>query len=461
MLRPPYTGDADAAWKRQTGAPNGPASWRETRGSPGAAAPASLRPPARRIIFLNRFFFPDHSATSQILSDLAFHLAGSGIEVHVVTSQQRYDDPHAHLLEAESIGRVAIHRVSTTRFGRSGLVGRGFDYVSFYTAACRSVLAWAKPGDVLVAKTDPPLLSVAAMRTARRRGLHLVNWLQDLYPEIAAALGVPFIKGPLGRGLLQLRDASLRTAEFNVVVGERMAEIVRARGISPERVRVIPNWCDDDEIQPIAPLDNPLRHEWGLGGRFVVGYSGNLGRAHECETVLAAAERLRSDQRLCFLFIGGGKKFAELADAARARGLDHLFCFQPYQERRLLKLSLGVADAQLISLRPELEGLIVPSKVYGIAAAGRPIIAVAASDGEIATLVRRHRCGVVIDPGDGGLLADALRRLRADHRILAEMGRCARAMLDAHFTRRQAFERWRDLLEEIPHAANLPQGSTH
>ena len=112
-----------------------------------------------RIIFLNRFFFPDHSATSQILTDLAFHLAGCGIDVRVVTSQQRYDDPNAYLPETESIGRVAIYRISTTRFGRSALIGRGFDYLSFYSSACRSVLAWAKPGDVLVAKTDPPLLS--------------------------------------------------------------------------------------------------------------------------------------------------------------------------------------------------------------------------------------------------------------------------------------------------------------
>jgi glycosyltransferase involved in cell wall biosynthesis len=408
---------------------------------------------------MNRFFFPDHSATSQILTDLAFHLAGGETQVRVVTSRQRYDDPNAYLPEAESIGGVAIHRISTTRFGRSALIGRGFDYLSFYSSAFRSVLAWAKPGDVLVAKTDPPLLSLAAMHAAKRRGLHLVNWLQDLYPEVAAALGVPIVKGPLGRGLLQLRDASLRAADVNVVVGERMAEIVRKRGIAPERIRVIPNWCDDEEIQPIAPLDNSLRREWGLGDRFVVGYSGNLGRGHEFETVLAAAERLRGDRRLCFLFIGGGQKFPELTHSVRERGLDHLFRFLPYQDRRVLRLSLGAPDVHLISLRPELEGLIVPSKLYGIAAAGRPIIAVAASDGEIAGLVRRHDCGIVVEPGEGELLADALRCLGTDTGRLAEMGHRARAMLDAHFTRRRAFKCWQSLVEEVPHNPNLVWGS--
>jgi glycosyltransferase involved in cell wall biosynthesis len=410
---------------------------------------ASTRSAKTRIVFLNRFFFPDYSATSQMLTDLAFHLAGCGMDVHVVTSRQLYDNPHADLPEGERVNGVSIHRLPTSRFGRSALIGRGFDYLSFYIAAYRRVLACVSPGDVLVAKTDPPLVSIPAMQAARRRGLHLVNWLQDLYPEVALALGVPIIKGPLGRVFLELRDASLRAAATNVVVGEAMAELLRARGIASDRIRIIPNWCDDEEIRPLARLDNPLRREWGLGDRFVVGYSGNLGRVHEFTTVLAAAERLRGDQRVRFLFIGGGRKFAELVKCVHERGLDHLFRFQPYQERRLLKLSLNVPDVHLVSVKSELEGLIVPSKLYGIAAAGRPIITVAAADGEIAGLVRRHGCGVVVEPGQGELLAGALRSLRADPDRLAAMGRRARTMLDTHFARRHAFARWQGLIEEV------------
>jgi len=123
--------------------------------------------------------------------------------------------------------------------------------------------------------------------------------------------------------------------------------------------------------------------------------------------------------------------------------------FHFYQERRLLKLSLSVPDVHLISLKPELEGLIVPSKLYGIAAAGRPIIVVAASDGEIAGLVRRHDCGIVVEPGRGEFLVDALHVLRGDPDRLAAMGRRARAMLDTHFTGRHAFTRWQNVIEEV------------
>src|SRR5258708_919611 len=120
-----------------------------------------------RIIFLNRYFYPDHSATSQILSDLAFALAGGGHEVCVVTSRQRYDAPQAQLAARETIRGVEVHRVATTRFGRSAILGRGLDYLSFHASMIRAVLALARRGDILVAKTDPPLLCVSALHAAR------------------------------------------------------------------------------------------------------------------------------------------------------------------------------------------------------------------------------------------------------------------------------------------------------
>lgn len=402
-----------------------------------------------RIIFVNRYFFPDHSATSQILSDLAFGLAASGRAIAVITSQQRYDDPHARLPRRETERGVDIYRVSTTRFGRAGLAGRSIDYLSFYREAFAALRRLAQPGDIVVAKTDPPLLSIVAMLAARQRRAHLVNWLQDLYPEVAAALGVPLLKGPLGSVLAQLRDWSLRAAIANVVLERRMAERLRARGIAEERIEIIPNWSDDDAIVPIAADDNPLRRAWGLEGKFVVGYSGNLGRAHEYTTLVNASEQLRGHPQIVFLMVGGGHQVDALVRCVKARGLDHLYRFRPYQDRGTLNYSLAAPDVHWISLKPELEGLIVPSKFYGIAAAGRPIIAIAAADGDLARLVGEHRCGLVVAPGDATALADGLRRLAADPHQTRAMGARARAMLEAQFTRRQALERWRALFARI------------
>jgi colanic acid biosynthesis glycosyl transferase WcaI len=401
----------------------------------------------RRLIFINRFFAPDHSATGQILSDLAFDLAGGGREVHLVTSRQIYDDPKAALPEHETINGVEVHRVASTGFGRTALIGRSIDYVSFYRSVGRCLDELVRPGDIVIAKTDPPLVSVVARPAVRRNGARLVNWLQDIYPETAVELGVPFMRGPVAASLAALRNATLREAAATVVVGDLMGRKVEALGAPAERIHVIPNWCNDEDI--VAAADNPLRRQWDLAGKFVLGYSGNLGRAHEFATVLAAAERLRDAPRIAFLMIGGGKRFDELSAAVQTRGLAGAFRFLPYQARTLLSYSLGAADAHWVSLDPRLEGLMVPSKFYGIAAAGKPIVVIGDPNGELGRLVQRNACGFAIAPGDSESLAAALRQLLNAPQTVSEMGARARQMLDAHFTRRQGLARWRRLLDRL------------
>ena len=402
-----------------------------------------------RLIFANRYFFPDHSATSQIVSDLAFHLAASGREVHAVTSRQSYENPQAALAGRERINGVEVHRVASTQFGRSSLPGRSLDYLSFYGSVRGKLAELAGRGDVVIVKTDPPLLAVAVSGPVRRNGARLVNWLQDIYPETAVALEVPLIRGPVAWGLTRLRNRSLRRAEATVVVGELMARHVALGGAPSDRIHAIANWCNDEDIRPLAADDNPLRRQWNLQEKFVVGYSGNLGRAHDFGAILAAAEALRDDPRFVFLMIGGGKQFEALAAAVASRGLGGSFLLKPYQDRSQLRYSLSLPDVHWLSLNPRLEGLLLPSKFYGIAASGKPMIFLGDADGEVARLVRRHACGVTIAPGDGRQLADTLRQWSNAPAALAEMGAKARAMLDAHYSRKRELARWRALLDTI------------
>jgi len=393
------------------------------------------------VIFVNRYFYPDHSATSQLVSDLAFHLAARGYRVRVVTSRQRYDAPDARLMAREEVRRVDVQRVWTFRFGRASLPGRALDYLSFYLSAGWQILRVARPGDVVVAKTDPPLISIVAGWAACWRGAKLVNWLQDLFPEVAAALGIGLAWGLTGRALVALRNGSLRRAVLNVAIGEGMRTRLLAEGVDDQRVRVIHNWCDDAHIRPLPAASNPLRRAWGLADCFVVGYSGNLGRAHEIDTLLTAAERLAQEAGIVFLFIGGGAALERLRSEAEARGLANL-CFKPYQPYERLPESLSVPDVHLVILRPELEGLIVPSKFYGIAAAGRPTIHAGAMDGEIPRLLLDAEAGLAVAQGDGEGLALAILRLRDDAALRERMGRNARLLCEAQFSRPAALERW-------------------
>jgi len=264
----------------------------------------------------------------------------------------------------------------------------------------------ARPGDTIIAKTDPPPLSLVLERAARNRGTYLVNWLQGIYPETAAVLGVPLIRGPVSAFLTGLRNRGLRNADAAVVVGELMARRIQEFGVPAARVHVITNWCDDETIRPATGIDNPLRDAWHLSGKFVVGHSGNLGRAHDFETVLGAADRLRNASHIIFPMIGGGTNFKELVKAVKARGLENSFRFRPYQERATLPHSLGVADVHWLFLHPALEGLIVPSKFYAVAAAGKPMLMIGDPEGEIGRLIGENRCGTIITPGDTATLGD-------------------------------------------------------
>lgn len=426
--------------------------------------------PGMRLVFVNRFFHPDHSATSQILTDLCFALAARGHEVHVVTSRLRYDDPARMLPAEETASGVAVHRVWTTRFGRGTLAGRALDYLTFYLSALWRLARLADRTTVLVAKTDPPMISVAAALAARATGAHLVNWTQDLFPEVAVAAGLRAMRPALARWLAAVRDWSHARAALNVAIGERMREKMLGRGLADSKLAVIHNWADGEAIVPQArarggtgatlpadgrqsPADDrmdvdALRREWGLEGKFVVAYSGNLGRVHEFATVLEAAVQLVEREDVVFLFIGGGHQRGALKAEAARRGLTNVQ-FRPYQPRERLAQSLGACDAHLVTLRPEFEGLVLPSKFYGIIAAGRPVLFVGAADGEIAGLVNEARCGQTFAVGDAQALAQCLRGLADAPARSREWGGNARRLFDARFAMSMAVDRWERVLAEV------------
>jgi colanic acid biosynthesis glycosyl transferase WcaI len=401
-----------------------------------------------KVVFVNRYFHPDESATSRVLSDLAFRLATLGINIAVVTSRQLYDQPQASLPATEVISGVTVHRVMTSTRGRGHLAGRAADYLSFHICAAAKLLAILKPGDVVIAKTDPPLISIVTSHIARLRRATLINWLQDLFPEVAVALDMRAIPPWAARILLAHRNRSLSRAAVNVVLGERMRDHLLALGIDPKRIRIVPNWADTRQIAPQAASHSATRQTLDLAGRFVLGYSGNLGRAHEFETLLGAARLLRTDERFAFLITGGGAKAAGLRAAVEAEHLNS-FHFLPHQPPELLADCLSAADVHLISLLPALEGLIVPSKLYGILAAGRPAIFIGDTDGEVARVVREHQCGTAVAVGDSGRLAAELRSMADDPQRVAAMSRNARHLAERRHTSDHAVEDWSQMLRGV------------
>lgn len=397
-----------------------------------------------KIVFVNRFFYPDYSATSQMLTDLAFDLASRGCAVEVIASRQLYEDSNRNLVKMEEVGGVRVRRVWSSSFGRSHLPGRALDYLTFYISASWRMWRTVGAGDVVVAKTDPPLISVLAAIVVKTRRAVLINWLQDLFPEVAKALHVKGI-GLVYPFLLWLRNLSLSSARCNIVIGERMAIKLRSLGLKGTAVEVIHNWANGNDICPFENENNSLRSELAIGEKFVVGYSGNMGRAHEFETLLDVAQRLSSRDDIVFLFIGGGARREWIELEVKRRNLSNVI-FMGYQPRNKLAQSLSLIDLHVITLLPELEGLIVPSKYYGIAAAGRPALFIGDPEGEIPVILRESSSGWSFNPGNADAIASHLASLAGNKALIAETGRNARNIFESKFDQSKAFSAWEEVL---------------
>jgi len=374
----------------------------------------------RKIIFINRFYYPDQSATSQILTDLLGNITNKvDADFHVVASRSTYQND-TQLVPNERHNGVNIHRVWTTSFGRNRLSGRAIDYLSFYVSTFFMLMVLVARNDIVIAKTDPPIISFFAYVVARLKRAYLINWLQDLFPEVAGELGMIKKDSLLYRILKKLKNKSLEAADMNVVIGNRMADLLLEQGVDTNKITVIRNWSVNKNIEYVPKESNHLVKEWGLSGKFVICYSGNFGLAHEYEPIKNLVSNV-IDENVVFLFIGGGKYYDKLMSYVKAKGLKHVI-FKPYQDAEYLNYSLSVADIHIVSLNPALEGLIVPSKFYGVASLGIPVLFVGDKDGEIASVINKNNCGYIVDPVNYALIAKSVTKYIKNRQELAVMG---------------------------------------
>jgi colanic acid biosynthesis glycosyl transferase WcaI len=375
-----------------------------------------------RLLFLNRFYWPDEPATAQLLTDLAEGLARRGHEVTVVASHPgRPEVPRR-----ETRHGVRIVRTRSLGLGRHGLAGRAADFVLYLAGAAAALLLESRPGDTVVALTDPPLVGPMAWTVAGLTGAEIVHWTQDIYPEVAEAVAPGPLSRLAGRMLRPWRNLAWRHSRGVVALGTEMAFFLRSQGVRHEHLAIIPNWAPSG-TEIAAPAEARARRAvWDVEEHLVIAYSGNLGRVHDLEPVLQVAAALREERDFVFLFIGGGAQRAELARAVAGQKLRNVR-FLPAQPREKLAASLAAADLHLVTLRPGCEALVFPSKLYGIAAAGRPVVFIGPPDCELARLVRSRGLGIARSREDISGLAADLVRLRDDPAALAAAGAAAAA----------------------------------
>jgi glycosyltransferase involved in cell wall biosynthesis len=394
-----------------------------------------------RLLVLNQYYWPGLEATAYLLSQLCAALA-ENYDVTVITGKLAI--PRADPGKTSHEG-VRVVRVRSTAFDRSRLFLRGINYVTYLLSSLRAGLFSPRP-DAVLCMTDPPVIADVALLVARRFRVPLVVVSQDVFPEIAVELK-RLENGLLVGVLRSLIGFYLRRADRVIAIGDAMKRRLEEKGTPSERIRVIPNWVDTEAIRP-APKDNDWSREQGFGTSFVVMHSGNVGHAQNLDALVRATTFLRDLDDLVVAVIGGGARLNELVDLAELTEADAVRFFG-YQPRETLSLSLSSADVHVVGLARGLSGYVVPSRLYGILAAGRPVIVAADAESETARVVEREGCGLVVPPGRPELLAEAIRAAYDGALDLEEMGRRGREYVVREADRTVAFERYRKVLLEL------------
>jgi len=394
-----------------------------------------------KLLVLNQYYWPGVEATAHLLTELCEGLARD-YDVTVVTGRLRGIDRQPAF---EVRNGVDIIRVHSTSFDRAPLGQRAANYASYLALGLVRALGVSRP-DVVLCMTDPPVIGDVALVVARRFRVPLVVVSEDVFPEIAIEL--ERLKNPLLVGLLgRLTRFYLRRADRVVAIGETMESRLETKGADPMRMRVIPNWTDTTALAP-EPRDNAWAREHGLVDPFVVMHSGNVGYAQDLDTLIRATTFLRDLDDLKVVIVGFGARHAEHMELSERIEADPVR-FLPYQPREVLAESLSSADLHFVGLARGLSGYVVPSRLYGILAVGRPVVVAAEPDSETARVVQEVDCGIVVAPGRPDLLAAVLRRALAGEYDLAGMGRRGREYVVRDAEREVALGRYRDLLDEV------------
>ena len=414
-----------------------------------------------RILFVNQVYAPDVAASAQLLQDMAEHFAAEGHEVAVVASKSLYGTAGASLPAEEHLNGVYVRRVGAAWFGTRNLFGRGFDAAVFYVGACwcawRSRLPGGQP-EVIVTLTSPPFIGLIGtfIRLLRRGRARHVYWCMDLYPAVLSAARVIRPHGPLDRAMRFLNRGCMRRADRVVVLGRCMRDRVLRQGVKPENIEIAGVWSVSPTLDgPVPGPPSSYRAAWGLRGRFVVMYSGNLGLAHDARTFCAAARQLRDREDICFVIAGGGERRQEVSRFVREHGLTNVI-EKGYEPRENLADLLRLGDVHLISQAEAFTGVVVPCKLFGIMASGRGALYVGPADAEVARVLREEDCGQTFARDDAAGLARAIADLADDPARLRAWGERAR---DAARTRHGLADRtarWEALLRDVTRPIGAP-----
>lgn len=410
-----------------------------------------------KLVFLNRCYWPDTEATGQLLTDLCESLT-SQFDIHVVCGQPNSPakDSTFNTTGIQVRRGVSIHRLRHAQFAKRVPAGRMLNLVSFTHAASKYLRKSSLDADCIISETDPFLLPIIAGRHARRSGAKLVCYLQDIYPDVAEAIGKAK-PNALTRKIRSLLRSAYEQSDRVIVLGDCMRARLESEpwSIESNKMQVVPNWADCEAISPIARHENHFLRQHELLDKLVVMHSGNMGLTQRLNVLLDAAKDPAWPSQAVIVLVGDGASKQSLEHQARELPPDRIRFF-PYQPREQLADSLSAADVHVVSMHEAISGCLCPSKLYGILAAGRPVLAIASPETDLCRTVEQFDLGACCEPGNSQSIALAVAKFAAIRQTGVDAGTRARELAVKRFDRPIVLRQFEQLLHsmfaEAPHS---------
>ncbi|MGL5032288.1 MAG: glycosyltransferase family 4 protein [Microcystaceae cyanobacterium] len=388
-----------------------------------------------KLSIINEFFPPDYAATGQLIEELARQLERRGMTIEVFTGQPGYAFSISVAASLETQGNVRIQRSRSTKLWSKRIRGRMIRGLLFTARAFLHIIKHSFRYDLFLLTSAPPFLAIAGYLA------HILSFgkisyiclIYDLYPDIAIRLDVIDAKHWVIKLWRGINREIWKKAKAIIVLSEGMKTEVGQ--LAPEilpKVAVIPSWSDPENIIPLPKIDNWFAQKYQLTDCFTVLYSGNMGRCHDMNTILESMKQLK-DEAVQFVFIGGGPKLEDFQRRVNELGLDKTI-FLSYQDKNILPYSLTACDLALVSVAPEVENLVAPSKIYSALAAGKAIAVICPPNSYLNKLVTDSQCGITVKNGDQNSLTDFICKLKNNPELANEIGRASRRYLELNFT---------------------------
>ncbi|MBF8294984.1 MAG: hypothetical protein HW389_1529 [Bacteroidetes bacterium] len=395
------------------------------------------------VIILSELYLPAESGTGFLMGKIAEGVATR----YPVTVLCGYppDQCVSRIPAVENRNGVIVRRCAGTKFNKNKVWLRTLNLFTISFSIFLKAMRTVRRGDKVLVVTNPPSLPFFASIVCKLRQAKCYLLIHDLYPEVLTAAGLLVAESLTARSLDWLNTWLYKRMEKVIVLGRDMSRIVARRHHPVDsRVVIIPNWADVDEIVPLPRKENTFLAQLDILGKFVIQYAGNMGRTHGIENLLASARMLQNRNDIHFLFVGEGAKRQWLEESVKAFGLGTVTIL-PLQPRRKLCELLNACDAAVISFIPGMAGLSVPSRMYTIMAAGKPIIAVADEDSELALVVREEEIGWVVPPDRPELLIEVIQRSQSEPDVAQEMGKRARRVAEQKYSFKRVLETYQNL----------------